>query len=293
MNAVEIEEAVTSLAERPFDAAKFPFAFLQAFGNKETTLKRLRKGELNKFDLGGVLQTSNIHIATCPPGEVTRTLGALKASPATARAKAKFALATDGEQLEAEDLTSGKTLACAYTDLPNHFGFFLAFAGITTVKPLRDNAFDIRAISRLNRLYVELLKVNPDWGAAERRHDMNHFMARLIFCFFAESTDIFNDEGLFTATVERMSARDASDAHEVIGMIFRAMNTSTKHDGRPTTATARRPTSAPGPTSFPSSTAGSSPAASTHRASAGSRAPTCSISAGSTGNGSTPTSSAR
>ena len=44
MNAVEIEEAISALAERPFDAAEFPYAFLEAFGNKETTLKRLREG---------------------------------------------------------------------------------------------------------------------------------------------------------------------------------------------------------------------------------------------------------
>lgn len=108
MNAVEIEQAVTDLAERPFDAAEFPFAFLQAFGNKETTLKRLRKGESNRSDLGGVLQTSNIHIAVAPAGEVTSTLAALKASPATAWAKAKFVLATDGDTFEAEDLASGE-----------------------------------------------------------------------------------------------------------------------------------------------------------------------------------------
>ena len=46
---------------------------------------------------------------------------------------------------------------------------------------------------------------------------MNHFMARLIFCFFAEDTDIFNGSGLFTATVEQMSAKDSSNTHEVIG----------------------------------------------------------------------------
>ena len=62
MNAVEIEEASSALAEQPFNAEEFPFAFLQAFGNKETTLKRLRKGESNKSDLGGVLQTSNFHV---------------------------------------------------------------------------------------------------------------------------------------------------------------------------------------------------------------------------------------
>lgn len=90
MNAVEIEEAISALAERPFDAGEFPYAFLEAFGNKETTIKRLRKGESNKSDLGGVLQTNDIHIATCEPGEVTRTLAALKASPATVRAKARL-----------------------------------------------------------------------------------------------------------------------------------------------------------------------------------------------------------
>jgi hypothetical protein len=225
MNAVEIEEAVSNLAEQPFDPAEFPFAFLEAFGNKPTTIKRLRTGASNKSDQAGVLQANNIHLKSCPPGTVGESLAALKASPATAKAKAKFVLATDGDTLEAEDLASGETIACAYTDFPNHFGFFLPLAGITTVKQIRENAFDIRATSRLNKLYVELLRTNPDWGTAERRHDMNHFMARLIFCFFAEDTDIFHPSHPFTGTVEKMSARDSSNTHEVIGELFRAMNT--------------------------------------------------------------------
>lgn len=224
MNAVEIEEAISDLSEQPFDPAEFPFAFLQAFGNKETTIKRLRSGASNKSDLGGVLQTNNIHIAVCPSGEVAKTLAALKASPATARAKARFVLATDGEDFEAEDLTSGETVACAYRDFPDHFGFFLPLAGITTVRQIRESSFDIKATGRLNRLYVELLKDNPDWGTAQRRPDMNHFMARLIFCFFAEDTDIFVGNRLFTATIEQMSAKDSSNTHEVISTIFRAMN---------------------------------------------------------------------
>jgi len=225
MNAVEIEEAISALAGQPFDPAEFPFAFLQAFGNKETTIKKLRAGASNRSDLGGVLQTSHIHILVCPPGEATKSLAALKESPATSKAKAHFVLATDGEVFEAEDLDSGETVACAYKDFPDHFGFFLPLAGITTVKQVRESSFDIRATGRLNRLYVELLKDNPDWGTAERRPDMNHFMARLIFCFFAEDTDIFNPIGLFTAKVEQMSERSSSNTHEVIGEIFRAMNT--------------------------------------------------------------------
>ena len=225
MNAVEIESAVSDLALQPFDREEFPFAFLQAFGNKETTIKRLRSGASNKSDLGGILQTNNIHIAVAQPDEVSQTLAALKASPATTKAKARFILSTDGADFEAEDLETGETVACTYQNFPDHFGFFLPLAGITTVKQIRDSSFDIRATSRLNRLYIELLKDNPEWGKAERRHEMNHFMARLIFCFFAEDTDIFKDSGLFTDTVERMSERDSSNTHEVISEIFRAMNT--------------------------------------------------------------------
>lgn len=225
MNAVEIEEAVSALAERPFDAAEFPFAFLEAFGNKATTLKRLRTGASNRSDVGGVLQTNNIHIAAAAPGAVGDTLARLKASPATAKAKAKYVLATDGETFEAEDLETGETVACDYPAFPDHFGFFLPLAGITTVRQVRESSFDIRATSRLNRLYVELLRDNPDWATAERRPDMNHFMARLIFCFFAEDTGIFHPSYPFVGTVEKMSERDSSNTHEVIHELFRAMNT--------------------------------------------------------------------
>ncbi|MEO1200717.1 MAG: DNA methyltransferase, partial [Pseudomonadota bacterium] len=226
MNAVEIEEAISALAEQPFDAAEFPFAFLEAFGNKATTIKRLRKGASNASDMdGGVLQRNNIHIAVAPVGQTAQTLAALKASPATAKAKAKFILATDGQEFHAEDLSSGEIVVCDYPDFPDHFGFFLALAGISTVRQIRESAFDIKATGRLNRLYVELLRHNPEWGTAERRQDMNHFMARLIFLFFAEDTDILNGNDLFTATIDQMSERDGSNMHAVIGELFRAMNT--------------------------------------------------------------------
>ena len=95
MNAVEIEAALSELTLQPFDAAEFPFAFLTAFGNKDTTLKRLRTGNNNASDVpGGVLQRNNIHIAVCQPGQTGGTVGealkALRTSPATAKAKAKF-----------------------------------------------------------------------------------------------------------------------------------------------------------------------------------------------------------
>jgi hypothetical protein len=227
MNAVEIEAGLTELALRPFDGEQFPYSFLAAFGNRETTLSRLRKGGTNTSDVpGGVLQRNNIHLAVSAPGEVGATLRALLASPKTLNAKAKFVLATDGITLEAADLTGGDDdrIDCQYSKFPDHFGFFLPLAGISTIKEIKDNPIDVRATGRLNKLYVELLRENPDWATAERRADMNHFMARLIFCFFAEDTDIFHGESVFTRTVDRMSERDASNTHDVLSELFRAMN---------------------------------------------------------------------
>lgn len=229
MNAVEIEEAVSALVESPFDAEEFPYQFLAAFGNKATTIKRLRSGSTNKSDVaGGVLQRNNIHIAVCDAGTVEATLPALRDSPATASQKAKYTLATDGKSVEAENMENGETLACEYAELADHFGFFLTLAGITTVKQIRENAFDIKATSRLNKLYVELLKENPEWE--ERREELNHFFARLIFCFFAEDTNIFQSDDQFTGAIEQMAASDSSNTHEIIAELFRAMNT--KQDER-------------------------------------------------------------
>ncbi|WP_026630462.1 hypothetical protein [Dyadobacter alkalitolerans] len=74
-DAIEIEEAISSLAEQPFDFAQFPYAFLEVFGNKETTIKRLKSGNSNKSDVeGGVLQQNNIHIAVCDVGQEMETL---------------------------------------------------------------------------------------------------------------------------------------------------------------------------------------------------------------------------
>jgi hypothetical protein len=98
VNAVEIKQAVSELAEQPFDRQSFPFQFLAAFGNKYTALKRLRTGVSNKSSLGDFLHAKMIHIATCAPGQVHATLASLRANAVSSRRRARFNLATDGER---------------------------------------------------------------------------------------------------------------------------------------------------------------------------------------------------
>ena len=65
MNAVEIEEAVSELVEAVFDAAEFPYSFLEAFGNRDTTIRQLRSGHSNKSDVdGAVLNAAELDART-------------------------------------------------------------------------------------------------------------------------------------------------------------------------------------------------------------------------------------
>jgi MmeI, N-terminal domain/MmeI, DNA-methyltransferase domain/MmeI, helicase spacer domain len=207
----------------PLAPVEFPFAFLTAFGNKETTVKRLRSGSSNASDVAsGVLQRNNVHIAVCPEGQVGETLAALRKSPKTTAAKAKFILATDGVVLEAEDLNSGETIACDYAEFADHFGFFLPLAGISIVRQIKTTRSTSRRPDGEQALY-RTAEGQP--GLGDRRpparskpiHGAADF---LLLC----GGHIFQNH-LFTKTIEQMSDSQSGNAHEVIGELFRAMDT--------------------------------------------------------------------
>src|SRR3546814_6830647 len=73
---------------------------------KQKTAYEMRISDWSSDVCSSDLQRNNIHLAACATGEVDATLKALRDSPKTASAKAKFILATDGETLQAEDVTS-------------------------------------------------------------------------------------------------------------------------------------------------------------------------------------------
>jgi hypothetical protein len=227
MNAVEIEEAVSLLTTNPFNPAEFPYQFLAAFGFGETTLKKLRADGGKASDVpGAVLLRNQIHMLVTEPGRVEEGLSALRESERTTKGRVKFILATDGDMVAAVQMGGvNEALSRPFVELALQFSFFFPLAGISTVAEIRNNPIDIKATSRLNKLYVELLKDNPAWAKADKRPALNQFMARLIFCFFAEDTNIFVQEGAFTKVVREMSDAQSSNTHEIIAELFRAMNT--------------------------------------------------------------------
>lgn len=224
MNPTEIYDALSEISAPPFNATEFPFAFALATDAAQAAVAKLRNGSTNKSDLpGGVLFNKKFHFAPAMDGRVDVTLDQLKTSKRNTTAKPAILIATDGDTVAALHPASGESLHCKFTELGDNFGFFLPAAGKERYKALEENPVDIKATGKLARLYDALTKANPDWASDARRHDMNQFMMRLIFCMFAEDVGIF-PENQFSKALFTHAGDKGAEAREVLIAAFRAMN---------------------------------------------------------------------
>lgn len=220
----DIEEAVSRIAAEPFNAETFPYDFIAAYDAPPATVTRIRNGSQNATDLdGGLLWRQKLHMLVCAPGQVEASVQQLIASRATERQKAQFLLATDGIEVAARDLRADDATFFPFEEFGNHFGFFLPLAGYSRYKAAEENPVDVKAANRLSRLYDALIAENPEWAGDDKRHAMNTFMTRLIFCMFAEDTGIFTEK-LFAKTIHKHGGHAGEEMVRVLTALFTAMS---------------------------------------------------------------------
>ena len=222
----EIEQAVHELLDQPYDPTTFLPALAQAFGATESWAKRVADGSGPKSPVadGGVLWVKKFHGLTCAPGTLdARFSELLDTSSAKRKLAFRFAIATDGQGFKALDTLSGETLNCDLDDVRREFWFLKALAGYDDYVLPKESEVDMQASAMLRRLYDTLIRANPDWTTAERQHDLNQFMTRVIFCLFAEDVGIFEDN-LFSRTVQTLSDDLAQGLDDILAAVFAVMN---------------------------------------------------------------------
>lgn len=229
MNIAEIETALRELVEKPFDTAEFAFEFLRIYDAPKSTVTKLR--QVQDADLlqgGDVLWKKKLWFRVAPKGKAACIVDAMVADPVAAKQAPRFFLATDGREVYARDTKADLTLDVEFSKLNDSFDFFLPLAGIERYEGVAENPADIKATARLAQLYDAILEGNPSWIGEDRTHALNIFMTRMLFCFFAEGTSIF-EKGLFTQTLMTCSREDGSDLAQVLETLFLAMNSDSKH----------------------------------------------------------------
>lgn len=242
MSIAKIEEAVQDVFKE-FSPDTFIYHLLAAYGKPKASITRLQKGNLNLSKTPGeIIWKKNLlfraveskHPGANPhPGIVREAppkgldlhiiTDQLRKSDHVAKHGLRFVVVTDYETLLAVDTKTADTLDIPITDLPKHFDFFLPWAGQEKHKSHNESQADIKAAYRMAKLYDEICKENPGMDAASR-HALNVFLSRILFCFFAEDTEIFPQEGMFTSSIASHTQHDGSDLDVYLDKLFEAMN---------------------------------------------------------------------
>src|SRR5690606_26715518 len=150
----------------------------------------------------------------------------------------RFAILTDSKTLVAKDLKLGKSLDIPIEELPKYFSFFLPLAGSEVYHSTNDNEADRNAAYKMAQLYDVLVTENKGiYNSRESIHNLNVFLSRLLFCFFAEDTEIFEGESVFTDTLAQHTADNGSDTHLFLNRLFERLNTK-NNEGLPAHLTA-------------------------------------------------------
>ncbi|HRO48021.1 DNA methyltransferase [Agriterribacter sp.] len=226
MNSHEIENNVKRIFEN-FSKENFLFDLLLAYGISKTSITRLKNGDFNLSKIEGeILYKKKIFFKKEETKKLLSSIDTISKQERIGKHTPRFAILTDYKTLVAKDLKLGKNLDIPIEELPRYFNFFLPLAGSEVYHSTNDNEADRNAAYKMAQLYDLLINENHDiYHSKESVHNLNIFLSRLLFCFFAEDTEIFEEESIFTNTLVQHTAENGSDTHLFLNRLFERLNT--------------------------------------------------------------------
>lgn len=223
LSIAEIENNLEEVFNQ-FNKEEFIYDFVLSFGVPNTTIKRLKLGKLNLADNAGELAWKKkvFFKETTIDGSLFDAIDSLKNEERIKKGAYRFVILTNYKQWVAVDMVTADTLDCDFEELKKHFDFFLPLAGIEKAQYLAENPADVKAAEKMAKLYDQI-NTDNDFKTEDEIHSLNVFLSRLLFCFFAEDTGIFNDQQ-FTNAIESSTNLDASDIQEYLTDLFEILS---------------------------------------------------------------------
>lgn len=223
MNIAQIENNLQQLI-KSFKKETFIYDLLLAYDTPKSTITRLQRGGLNLSKVDDEIAWKKKLFFKPTIDENPQNLFELvKKNDKANKHSPRFIIVTDYKVLLAYDTKTQDILDIPILDITKHFDFFLPWAGMEKAQHQTENPADVKAAERMAKLYDEIKKDNPT-NTQEQVHNLNVFLSRLLFCFFAEDTDIFT-EGQFTKGISSRTQPDGSDLHTYLNNLFEVMNT--------------------------------------------------------------------
>lgn len=222
ISSAQVEENVKALVER-IDQESFIYDLLLAYGHPKSSVTLLRKGTSNKAkDPDTVILKNKLFFKTLSGKALHAASDDLRRDEAVLKHSPRFIIVTDFQTIVAVDTKTQEGLDIPIAELYQYYDFFLPWAGMEKAQHVSENPADRKAAERMAKLYDEITKENPI-KTKEELHALNVFLCRVLFCFFAEDTEIFAKPNQFTHTIESHTNPHGSDLSQFLERIFHVM----------------------------------------------------------------------
>lgn len=228
MHIAQVEKNLTRLIE-DISPDSFIYDLLLAYGTPKTTVTLLKKGNrnLSKKD-GQIILKRKLFFQEAQNQDLHGLIDSLKRDETTHRHNPRFIVVTDHKTLLSVDTKTDDTLDIRINEINKHPFFFGPWAKIEKNTHYNEQEADVKAAEKMAKIYDEILKDN-EFEIKEDLHGLNIFLSRLLFCFFAEDTGIFDGENSFTNFVST-SQDDGSDLDDHLNKLFEVLNTADHSD---------------------------------------------------------------
>lgn len=204
---------------------EFIYAFLDAYGFPKSTITRLRNGgdSRNVAEGNDIGLKKKLYFRAVPAGQdVTAEAEALRVSDVVSRNDIRFVIVTDFENIVAFDLKAEERLESTLAELDKNYAFFLPLAGYEKAVMYSEHPADLKASEKMGQLF-DLIRERNDLTKPEDIHALNIFLTRLLFCFYAEDTGIF-DKGQMSYAIQSYTKEDGSDVDQFFTDLFTVLN---------------------------------------------------------------------
>lgn len=218
MAITEIEDQIFKIVDKK-NYDNFIYDFLSVYDIPKATITKLKKGINNLSDVAGEVYLKNKLYYKQTDKDLMQSFTDVKAKVDELGTKPRYIFVTNFKEVLAYDTKTDDTLSIPFERLSQKFEFFLAWNGIEKADFDKENPADIRAAERFAKLYDVIVKDNPN----ATRKGLNLFLIRVLFCLFAEDTDIF-EKNLFTTRLKELTKLDGSDLNSFIGQLFSVLD---------------------------------------------------------------------
>ena len=227
----EIEQRLADAFGGAVNPDEVGYQLLYSFGKSERDIERYKEGKgiLKTFD--GLLIKGLFCYQKANMLGITEQLEQLKSNAGVLKAAPKIIAVSDGKTLLAYDLREKDTYENRLNHVASDFAFFYPLMDVERVHYVEESPADVKAAEKLAKLHDELRSYN-EFRSNDDLHDLNIFISRLLFCFFAEDTGIF-EENLFTSSIQRYTKEDGSDISDYLDWSFNIMDVSLRRSDTP------------------------------------------------------------